>query len=119
MIKLTDEQAAQLDQNLEAALEDLNTAAFESSDQTPLVCTGALIGMAMQKLHDIRQFIANQTMKELNESMTAKEAHVKQTQQKVPDIWEEPKQLTFKRIPKPGFEVEEIEEFFENKRGNY
>jgi|GEM_PF-5898978 len=85
MIKLTDEQVEQLDNNLEAALEDLNTAAFESSDQTPLVCTGAHIGLAMQKLYDIRRFLTDEAAKGY---MSAKKTSVKQKPEN-DDPWEE------------------------------
>ncbi len=76
MIKLTDEQIVQLGRNLSAAIDDLQQAAFESDDQTPLISTGANIGMALQKLYDIRQFLAEQANKETNASMAAKAKHM-------------------------------------------
>jgi len=89
MIKLTDEQAEQIDRNISAAIEDLNTAAFESSDQTPLICTGAYIGQALQKLHDIRQFLADEASKEFAKELKFHKKPLGKQKLENDDPWEE------------------------------
>jgi uncharacterized membrane protein YheB (UPF0754 family) len=78
MINLNDDQVRQLDQNIESAIEDLHEATFETDDSTPLLAVGANIGMALQKLKDVRQFLLEKTIEDTDKAMVAKEEHMKQ-----------------------------------------
>ncbi len=62
MIKLSHDQTLQMINNLEKAMDDLRTAAFDTDDSTPLLSTGANIGLALQKLYDVRLFLSEQVV---------------------------------------------------------
>ncbi len=62
IIKLSNDQTLQMIKNLEKAMDDLRTAAFDTDDSTPLLSTGANIGLALQKLYDVHQFLSEQVM---------------------------------------------------------
>jgi hypothetical protein len=57
VIKLTDNEVAQLNKNLEDAMEDLRTAVFLDTEDATFLTVGANVGLALQKLHDIRMFL--------------------------------------------------------------
>lgn len=81
MIKLTDEQAVRLDMNIGEVMNDLRTAVFEESEDATFLSVGANIGMALQKLHDIRVFLCDQTSKHKPPLVNISNAN---------DPWEEP-----------------------------
>jgi hypothetical protein len=63
MIKLTEEQLIRLDSNIGEAMEDLRTAVFGDADEASFLSVGANVGMALQKLQDVRQFLADEEKK--------------------------------------------------------
>ena len=71
MINLSENEIVQLVINLEAAIEDLRQAAFESDDSTPLISTGANIGLALQKVEDAKRFLVDKTLEKTKPKQSA------------------------------------------------
>lgn len=63
MLKLTEEQARQLDLNLHCVISDLEDIMNGDEDQTFLT-VGCKVGMALQRLYDLKTFVFDQTIKQ-------------------------------------------------------
>ena len=62
MIQLTEAQFKQLDENLCAAIEELDMCICPSSEES-FLSVGGKIGMALQKLYDTKQFIVDELIR--------------------------------------------------------
>jgi flagellar biosynthesis chaperone FliJ len=77
MIKLNEQEAAQVTANVEAVIFDLQNAVFGNTVKSDLE-VGARVGIALQKLEDLRSFLHQNQIKDITRSMSAKEEHMKQ-----------------------------------------
>ena len=85
MIRLSDSEAAQLGENLEEAIHDLRTAVFLDTEDATFLSVGANVGLALQKLHDIRMFLNDK-----NIDMEMKKQPCRESRLQVPDEDENP-----------------------------